>query len=344
MKESRCISEGVAENMLNLNDEIIDSKKKKLFQKCSSFANFLTKVPEKQYNEVVEQVFSVIGCKNVNRDIDDEEFSIIKKVSNVPENKLYDRKILLLHDKNSNKLSLFYPIEEEEKAIGIKKRLERKYYFNLKEQIEDPSQTPILPFRQEKKKSLIKRFNKYLSISNNKGKVHAIQGEDSSFVLKKFDEESLNKFKIYLSEKGSTRLYFFNILIDLPQRLYADFSSSCEQIINDEHLDMSFFSEKFEQYETFFDFVPRNEMMSVSFLGKSTDLFKYFKSKPKILFQTTKFYIFCERNETVDKILSKLLFKHVFHKVDHEEADSLFIDLSNIMADKRFLLSNYFDY
>jgi hypothetical protein len=124
--------------------------------------------------------------------------------------------------------------------------------------------------------------------------------------------------------------------MDLPQKICDDFSSQCETKIQQENLDFMFTFGKFDQYEGLFDFIPKDELISAKFLGVAQDLYKFFKSKPKMLFQTSKFYLFCERNPFIDKTFSKLLYERHLNYIDREEADSLFIDLSNISADQRF--------
>lgn len=333
---SRNILEKEIENRPDL-DDVEDGEKKELFEKNRVFAEFLRQSPKKHYQEVIDLIFNVIGCQKIDREININEFCLIQKLSEIEESDFPDD-ILFLHDPQKQKLIMFFLLDKQEEANLLKKKLETHFYFDLSLQMKIPQESQLFPIFKEKKDLIAKRINDVLVEKQRKCRVHSIKHDLTTFELKKFDEKSLRKFKNMLMDEFSDQnTYFFNLIIDLPSDNLSDFTGELEKKIQKENLNITISSDKFEHYNSFLEMIPKNEFMSIKFLGKGSDLYKYFKSKPKCLFQTSGCYIFCERLPEIIRIVEKMMFKKVMDEVDIEFSNSLFIDLSHLPKDQRLL-------
>ena len=317
----------------------MDDEKKELFEKNRVFAEFLMQSPEKHYPEIIDLIFSFIGFQKIEREINDIEFILIQKLSEIEESDLHDDNILFLHDPQTKQLSMFFLLDDHERANLLKKKIETHFYFDLSRQMKLPQEVQLFPILRMKKDLVAKRINTILVEKQRKCRVHPIKHDLTTFELKKFDEKSLRKFKnMLLDEFSNIELYFFNLVIDLPPENLMDFAGELEKKIQKENLDITFSSGKFDHYDAFLEMIPKNNFISMNFFGKGSDLYKYFKSKPKCLFQTSGCYIFCEHRPEIIRILEKMMYKKVMDDVNIEFSNSLFIDLSSLPKDQRLFL------
>ena len=326
-------------NFPKFDELVMDGEKKELFQKSRVFAEFLMKTQEKHLSDVIDQVFTVIGVQKIKREIDQIEFNLIQKLSKIEKSEFHDSNVMFFHDSLTNHVSMFFLLDQFETANNLKAKLETNFYFDLPHQMEQSHEVQPICLCSEKKPLMAKRMNEILLSKQKKCKVYPIKNEATTFFLKKFDEKSLIKFKKMLLKEFSGKFYFFNLIIDLPQNTLLDFASELEKKIENDDFDFTFSYEKFEHYEPFFNFIPKQELTSIKFLGKGSQLFKYFKSKPKCLFQTSICYLFGERRAEIDRILSKMMFKEILEKIDQLFSDSLFIVLSNLVKDSRLFIN-----
>ena len=100
----------------------MDDEKKELFEKNRVFAEFLMQSPEKHYPEIIDLIFSFIGFQKIEREINDIEFILIEKLSENEESDLHDDNILFLHDPQTKQLSMFFLLDDHERANLLKKK------------------------------------------------------------------------------------------------------------------------------------------------------------------------------------------------------------------------------
>ena len=305
--------------------------KKLLFQRSQCFYDFIKKAPTKHIQLISEQIFEIISFQKIEREIDENEFLIISKLVNGKNKKLQNKKCLLIYEVSRKTLFLYYLKENESDCNKFKQRLETQYFFTIPQQnLVDPNEMPS-GINQRKSETLMHRINYFLKKRDMNENCSPIKHEETYLAIKPLDKEYLDELKLLIEEKSHENLYYFSILTDVKFEATSELTNNLMQTFEENNLDIFVYSN--EEVEN----SKKNLISSIDFLGNKADIYSFFKAKPKYLFLSSKFCLFCERFQGIEKIMSKILYEYKERlKLNQDKSDSLFIDLSMMTCGDRF--------
>lgn len=338
MKESQLEREPEKETPAGVKLGALEPEKRTLFEKSPAFAELLKKAEDERPEDVIDLVFSTIRLERTAREIDAKEFSLIARLARNKSSELWSKKALLLHSEEQKRVLIFHSGKNDEEPLRLKRLLEKTFFFEPESQLSFLSQIRMEGPLQWARDAVLAKLNAALSRSSKKPKLAALEQEPTVFTLKRFDEAVLAELREAL-QRSYVEDYLFTLVFDPAEKTCREIASSLEKRIKEENWEFSFKMEKVQNPELFLDAKPKNQLFSLFFFGKGANIFNYFKTKPKTLFITESFYIFCARNDNVDRTIAKLLHEQylTLNSAKTYSFDrSLFIDLCDKNASNRF--------
>lgn len=330
---SKCFERTLKEND-NLDIRFLDSLKDLqikpkhiLFARSSAFREFLSLQPEKK--PIIHEIYKYIKYKKVKRTIKREEFNNIQKLLlQSREFEFFQGNLLLIFNDKKEELFLFFLKEKREEFNKLTSFIEENYFFSFNDEEMGIQQDDF--FSHTKKEMFFENFE---LISNKKEEKSQLYFCNESRIISRKKAEKFQK-----DLDSFQKLCFMQLSLDIKQKDLHSILKNIEKTVEEKSLKIFTSSTIMEKTRKFY---KDENLTTLSFLGNNKDLFNFFKeNKPEYLFPSGRLFASFQKSKGLNKAVEKLLHLKTLAKNNliHSDKNCLFIDLTNMTSENRFII------